>query len=103
MSTTPPRTAHKVSGVDNSQGMQHAQYVEDRVPIHGCRHELVEEGTGHPSRPRSLFTTSQPIQNVRRTVKQHIKTHPKFPSTIEKTKVGLREEWDRLQPSEFNE
>jgi hypothetical protein len=47
--------------------------------------------------------TSQPIQNVRRTVKQHIKTHPKFPSTIEKTKVGLREEWDRLQPSEFNE
>jgi transposase len=87
------------------EGGQHAQYVEDHAPIHGCRHKLVEvkRVLGIPAHPRpSSSPDLNPIENVWRAIKQRIKVRPRFPSTIEEMKVAVQEEWDRLQPADFN-
>ncbi|RPA95876.1 hypothetical protein L873DRAFT_1656830, partial [Choiromyces venosus 120613-1] len=41
------------------------------------------------------------IENVWRTIKQHIRARPKFPDTVEKMRIVVQEEWNRLEPKEW--
>jgi transposase len=43
-----------------------------------------------------------PIENVWRIMKQRIKARPKFPDTVEKMRIAVLEEWNRLQPKDWN-
>ena len=35
-------------------------------------------------------------------MKQCIKVRTKFPDTVEKMRIAVQEEWDRLQPKDWN-
>ena len=43
-----------------------------------------------------------PIENVLRIMKQRLKTYPAFPDTVEKPKIAVQGEWDRLRPQDWN-
>ena len=80
-------------------------YVEDRTPIHGTRQVLVKakevlEIPLHDRPPSS--PDLNPIENVWRMIKQRIKACPRFPSTVTELKKAVQEEWDRLEPSDWN-
>jgi transposase len=80
-------------------------YVEDHAPVHGAKKALVEakrvlEIPLH-ERPSSSPDLN-PIENVWRILKQRIKQQSRFPSTLSGMKQAVQEEWDKLQPSDFN-
>jgi hypothetical protein len=63
----------------------------------------VKKALGIPVHPRpSSSPDLNPIENVWSVIKQRIKACSMFPSTIEEMKVAVQEEWDRLQPADFN-
>ena len=41
-----------------------------------------------------------PIENVWRTLKQHIKARSQFPATRELLKEAVQEEWDKSKPED---
>jgi transposase len=43
-----------------------------------------------------------PIENVWRIMKQRIKARRDFPNTVAKMRIAVQEEWDRLEPRDWN-
>ena len=43
-----------------------------------------------------------PIENMWRIMKQTLKTYPASPGAVEKLKIALQEEWDRLRPQDWD-
>ena len=94
------------NGLLDYKGMEEGGlYVEDQAPVHGTRGLLVKakKDMGIPLHERpSCSPDLNPIENVWRILKQRIKVRSRFPSTVAEMRVAVQEEWDRLQPSEFN-
>ena len=86
--------------------LQRGRYVEDHAPIHGTKGLLnVEKALlGIPLHYRPASSPDlNPIENVWSILKQRIKAYPVFPNTVEKLKaVVVQDEWDRLQPEDWN-
>jgi transposase len=79
--------------------------VEDCAPIHGTRKRLVEAKRilGIPLHERPPNSPDlNPIENVWRLMKQRIKARASCPSTLEGMKVAVQEEWDKLEPADWN-
>jgi hypothetical protein len=55
-----------------------------------------------PLHERPSSPDLNPIENVWRILKQRINQRPRFPSTLSEMKQAVQEEWDKLQPSDFN-
>lgn len=53
------------------------------------------------ARPTSLPDLN-PIENVWRILKSHIKARVVFPGTVEKMREAVQEEWDKLQLADWN-
>jgi hypothetical protein len=87
---------------------KHIQHVrrmsEELIPSFSRFLKLeVKKALGIPVHPRpSSSPDLNPIENVWSVIKQRIKACSMFPSTIEEMKVAVQEEWDRLQPADFN-
>jgi transposase len=93
---------HGLLGYDDSTG---GLFVEDQAPIHGTKKELVEakKELGIPLHPRpSCSPDLNPIENVWQTMKSRIKARATFPDTIDKLQQAVQEEWDRLEPNDWN-
>jgi hypothetical protein len=89
-------------GYDVSEG---AQYVEDQAPVHGTKRMLMEVKAtlGIPLHPRPPCSPDlNPIENVWRIMKQRIKARRDFPNTVAKMRIAVQEEWDRLEPRDWN-
>jgi hypothetical protein len=93
-------------GLLDYEGMQEGGlYVEDHAPVHGTKGMLIgaKEALGIPLHERpSTSPDLNPIENVWRILKQHIKARSRFPTTVAAMRVAVQEEWDRLQPTEWN-
>lgn len=91
--------------LNSSEGEDWGLYIEDQAPVHGTKNLLVEakRRLGIPLHDRpSCSPDLNPIENVWRIIKQRSKARPIFPSTLQKLKVAVQEEWDRLQPADWN-
>jgi transposase len=80
-------------------------YVEDHASVHGTKKALVEakrvlEIPLH-ERPSSSPDLN-PIENVWSILNQRIKQRSMFLSTLSGMNQAVQEEWDKLQPSDFN-
>jgi hypothetical protein len=93
---------HGFLGYDQSTG---GLFIEDQAPIHGTKRKLVEakKELGIPllSRP-ACSPDLNPIENVWRTMKSRIKARATFPDTVYKMRQAVQEEWDRLEPGDWN-
>jgi len=81
------------------------QFVKDQAPWHGTRKASVEvkKELGIPVHKRPPASPDlNPIENVWRIMKQHIKARPHFPGTYSVICKAVQEEWDRLKPSDWN-
>lgn len=81
------------------------EYIEDQAPIHGTKKALVElkRELGIPLHKRPASSPDlNPIENVWKILKQRIKRRDTFPSTRDAMVAAVQEEWDKLQPSDFN-
>ena len=82
------------------------EYVEDGAGPHGQRGILkgAKERVGIPVHKRpSTSPDLNPIENVWRLLKQRIKARSPFPNTVPKMREAIQEEWDKLQPGDWNE
>jgi hypothetical protein len=82
-----------------------SEYVEDGAPIHGQKELLVEVKAQLeiPAHKRPVSSPDlNPIENLWRTMKQRIKARKDFPETVAKMQVAVQEEWDRLEPKDWN-
>lgn len=80
-------------------------YVEDQAPVHGVKLTLVEvkKSLGIPLHPRPPSSPDlNPIGNVWKIMKQRIKARDTFHNTVEKMRKAVQEEWDRLEPTDWN-
>lgn len=80
-------------------------YVEDHAPVHGTKKSLVEakRALEIPLHDRPAASPDlNPIENVWRLIKQRIKQRSRFPATLTEMKKAVQEEWDGLQPSDWN-
>ena len=80
-------------------------YVEDHAPVHGTRGLLVEakQVLGIPLHERpSCSPDLNRIENVWRLLKQRIKARSRFPSTVAEMRAAVQEEWDKLEPAQWN-
>ncbi|TGZ80744.1 hypothetical protein EX30DRAFT_50137 [Ascodesmis nigricans] len=60
-------------------------------------------GVGYPvASPTSSSPDLNPIENLWRIIKQRIKARKEFPNTVPKMNEALQDEWDRLEPRDFN-
>jgi hypothetical protein len=100
-----PVVAPAFYGLLGYDGSGEAQYVEDQAPVHGTKRMLVEVKAtlGIPLHPRPASSPDlNPIENVWRTMKQRIKARRDFPNTVSKMGIAVQEEWDRLEPQDWN-
>ena len=82
-----------------------SQYIEDHAPCHGTRPALVQVKSDlaihlhpHPASSPDL----NPIEDVWRIMKQRIKARERFPGTVQDMREAVQEEWDELEPEDWN-
>lgn len=80
-------------------------FVEDQAPIHGTQRCLaqVKKQLCIPLHHRPPSSPDlNPIENVWRTMKQRIKARRAFPNNVARMKEAIQEEWDKLEPKDWN-
>ena len=100
-----PVVAAAFCGLLGYNASPEAQFVEDQAPIHGTKKRLVEVKSilGIPLHHRpSCSPDLNPIEDVWRIMKQRIKARQDFPDTVSKMRIAVQEEWDRLEPRDWN-
>ncbi|KAI5806364.1 hypothetical protein EDC01DRAFT_748853, partial [Geopyxis carbonaria] len=89
--------------------LPNGEYFVDEAPIHYTKTEngcLVAFKRSlnipvHSPRPASSLDLN-PVENCRRIMKQRIKARRYFPGAVEEIKKTVLEEWDKLEPKDFN-
>jgi transposase len=76
-----------------------------RTPAHGTKKALMEAKRVLEILLHERLSSSpdlNTIENVWRILKQRIKKRSRFPPTLSEMKLAVQEDWDKLQPSNFN-
>ena len=82
-----------------------SQYIADQAPCHETRRALVQVRSDLPIplHPRSASSPDlNPIEDVWRIMKQRIKARERFPGTVQEMREAVQEEWDELEPEDWN-